>query len=80
MWSAPELLDPKIVSADNNSVRPTCRSDVYSFAITCIEVRNVSNIEAFRYRIAYDTLGLRRCTPEGPLITSLKAHRWMGRS
>lgn len=36
-WTAPELIAPEDFGSDTR--RPTCSSDVYSFACVCVEVR-----------------------------------------
>lgn len=35
-WKAPELLDPEEFGLENS--RPTCQSDIFSFACICVEV------------------------------------------
>jgi len=35
-WQSPELLDPDLFNMDSS--KPTCASDVYSFACTCVEL------------------------------------------
>lgn len=41
-WLAPELIDPDRFQGEYARGRPTCASDIYSFACVCVEVRIVS--------------------------------------
>lgn len=59
MWMAPEL----IAQRQNQSVRPTYASDLYSFAMVCFEVSSVN--PAIRLHVLTPSTSYTRCKHHG---------------